>query len=175
MRGFDFSKLDNHYTIGTNFIVRDYPNLKALVFLDTSFWVLAERDIVNFKGELYTTKDTIPSSFRPPNLRIIKTLNNEIGEEESAECMSVMGRLSGLAALNIAVIKKFDPIYLLGYDMQGPNYYDQAGSPDVSFSKSPMCAGRFEKFKNYNVINLNPQSYLSAFPKVSDHDFAVSQ
>lgn len=175
LRDFDFSQLNGFHTVGTNHILRTYPEVEACVFLDLGFWVLASEHIKNYKGELWCPASAIPRSFRHDRLKLVRPLSAEIGMEVGEEETGIMGRLSGLAAINIAILKGYSPIYLLGYDMYGINYYDQPGAKEVIFARDGKCIERFKLFKDYEIYNLNPQSYLDVFPKVSDHRFQRHQ
>ena len=165
LKGFDFNVLNKHNTIGCNNLIFDYPKLKYGIFLDTNFYKERKEQIDSFAGIIYCDIHAIPVDYRPPHVRPVETFQGQINTSDCFNWLS--GRLSGLAALNLAVVKGFDPIYLLGYDMKGSNYYDNS---EVAFSKDDYCMGLFKEFSKYNIINLNPDSHLECFKKMSFED-----
>lgn len=84
------------------------------------------------------------------------------------------GNNSGYAALNLAACLGANPIYLLGFDMkrEGTKTNWHAGHPEkmrdsapASFIKHFAIAAKELDKKGIKVINLNPKSALTCFPK----------
>ena len=162
IRGYDFSTLDSYYTIGTNHIIRDYPNLKCGLFLDDLFFKEHREAVDNFKGELWVHVRAIPEDYNRDNLHVVRTSLKNVNTDPNENWL--LGGLSGIAALNLAILKGYKTIYLLGYDMYGSNYHD---TEKVPFAGSEKLIERFEKFKGMaDIYNCNPDSLITAFPKV---------
>lgn len=167
LKGFDFNLLKDEYTLCLNHAVFAVPNPKGLCFLDPNFYPLYKDYIDEFKGDIYTIK-----SAGYPNAPL-----------------NVMGyTLSGVFALAEA-LKKFDIIYLLGYDLDVTEEYpyfgdfvisadpakniteEQWNKDHFSFYNDP-CFSRprlemFEReFSQYadRVFNCNPKSAICTFP-----------
>lgn len=164
MRGINFNLLDKYHTIGCNHIIKDYPMVKYGVFLDDFFWKKHEKDIRNFAGIIYCDRDAVPENYRPDNLNTIETFTDVINTNTFTW---MIGRLSGLTAINLAVLLKFDPIYLIGYDMYGKEYHNYNNNEEVPFVGDRRLIDKFNLFKDYNIINLNPDSLIDVFPKES--------
>jgi hypothetical protein len=162
IKGMDFSLLRPYYTIGTNYIMRDYP-VKCGVILDPANFL----DEIPASVELWLHKRAIPDDYTHPRLHVIETSLNNVNTDP-ADPSWVIGHLSGLAAINIAYLKGYREIYLLGYDMQGSNYYDNG---EVIFARNNKLAYKFARFveTDAKIYNCNPDSWLEVFPKVKDH------
>lgn len=114
----------------------------------------------------------------PEKIYILKCWRNYV-EARSAFPLTMKegighGSNSGYGALNLAACLGANPIYLLGYDMQRENerthWHDghPERTPDhvpESFKKHFISAAEFLEKKNICVINLNPKSALTCFPK----------
>lgn len=63
--GFDFSRLNDPYikTIGTNFIIKYYPKVKALVFLDRGMFDHCPEELKNYKGAIWAHDRAIPKDY----------------------------------------------------------------------------------------------------------------
>ena len=156
----DFNTLSPYYTIGTNNIIKDYPGLKCGVFLDRAYYNNNIDTVKAFKGELWAHRRAVPEHYRPDNLRVIETAFNKVNTTDDHSW--TIGMLSGLAALNIALLKGYREIYLMGYDMCGSNYHD---TQDVSFANNEKLIHKFDLFKGMaDIYNCNPDSMITAFP-----------
>lgn len=162
IRGLDFSLLAPYYTIGTNYIMRHYP-VKCGVILDPADYL----DEIPASVELWLHKRGIVEGYNRSGMHVIETSLNNVNTDP-ADPSWVIGHLSGLAAINIAYLKGYREIYLLGYDMQGSNYYD---NEEVEFARNNKLAYKFARFleTDAKIYNCNPDSWLEVFPKVKDH------
>lgn len=180
--GFDFKLLDNHATIGTNYIMKHYPEVKACVFLDRNFFENNEELIKDYHGGIFAHDRAVPKDYNPSNMIKIFTKQwlDDLGFryhiEDNIKYPVYLGRLSGLTAIHIAIDQGFDEIYLLGYDMNGGHIYN----PDLLLHKDDnqfrKTMARFQFFKDmqdqygYKIFNCNPDSAIDIFPFVKLED-----
>jgi hypothetical protein len=166
IREFDFSLLKPYYTIGCNHIMLDYE-VDCGVFLDRSFYDDYRTALPLLKCEIWAHKRAVPERYNLAGMRLIETSLNNVNTD-MADPSWVMGHLSGIAALNIAYLKGYREIYLIGYDMQGSNYHDEE---EVKFARNNKLAYKFARFleTDAKIYNCNPDSWLEVFPKVKDH------
>ena len=166
IKGMDFSLLRPYYTIGCNHEMLDYY-VDCGVFLDRVFYDDFQAALPYLTCELWTHKRAVPEGYSHPRLHLIETSLNNVNTDPDDPSW-VMGHLSGIAAINIAYLKGYREIYLLGYDMQGSNYHD---TDEVIFARSNKLAYKFARFleTDARIYNCNPDSWLEAFPKVKDH------
>lgn len=171
IRGLDFSLLKPYYTIGCNHIMLDYY-VDCGVFLDRSFYDDHYQALPYLTCEVWTHKRAVPEGYSHPRLHLIETSLNNINTDPNDPSW-VMGQLSGIAAINIAYLKGYREIYLLGYDMQGSNYHD---NEEVKFARNNKLAYKFARFleTDAKIYNCNPDSWLEVFPKVKDHPAILS-
>lgn len=173
----DLSLLDKYPTIGTNYIIEVYPKVKMSVFLDREFWNSNSETIMKYQGELYCHERAVPQGYTQPNMTKIQTrLNFPVFEIQDP--LVLMGRLSGFTALNLAIIKGYDPIYLIGYDMYSghlvtenmKNSYDNTVIEQLSESygepDKQRLIGFYDQYAKLpvKIINLNPDSAIKCFP-----------
>ena len=166
IRGLDFSLLKPYYTIGCNHVMLDYY-VDCGVFLDRSFYDDYHTAIPHLTCEIWSHKRAVPDGYSHPRVKLIETSLNGINTD-MADPSWVMGHLSGIAAINIAYLKGYREIYLLGYDMQGSNYHD---TEEVPFARSNKLIYKFTRFLEIDakIYNCNQDSYLEVFPKVREH------
>lgn len=166
IRGMDFSLLRPYYTIGCNRVMLDYY-VGCGVFLDRSFYDDFHPALPYLTCEIWAHKRAIPDDYTHPRLHVIETSLNNVNTDP-ADPSWVIGHLSGIAAINIAYLKGYREIYLLGYDMQGSNYHD---NEEVEFARNNKLAYKFARFleTDAKIYNCNPDSWLEVFPKVKDH------
>lgn len=166
IKGMDFSLIKPYYTIGCNHVMLDYY-VDCGVFLDRSFYDDFHPALPYLTCEIWTHKRAIPDDYTHPRLHVIETSLNNVNTDP-ADPSWIMGHLSGIAAINIAYLKGYREIYLLGYDMQGSNYHDEE---EVKFARNNKLAYKFARFleTDAKIYNCNPGSWLEVFPKVKDH------
>lgn len=180
----DCSKLKGKRTIGINLAYqRVTPTIifsmdtRFLNWLDHDFYGAAAKAAF-WNSPAYKVWLTTYTQSLPERIFIIKVYKN-YSAGLRAFTWSMMegighGNNSGYAALNLAVCLGANPIYLLGFDCQheeGKSHWHK-GHPvrqkesDVRgfiffFSKiAPML-----RAKGFQVINLNPNSALTCFPR----------
>ena len=181
LKGFDFSKLDGELVIGINRAI-EKMDPTILFSLDYRFydWTMKGElgdnlfhKFVDYKG-LKVFMNLGGSEEYPTNIMQIgsagldnftHSIKNGIGH----------GNNSGYSALNLAVCLGADPIYLLGFDMQGDGekqtwWHDgyPAVQPEkvfVDFCKHFDLASDKISKKGIEVINLSSDSKLECFKK----------
>lgn len=175
LSGFDFSRLDNKFTIGCNHIIKYYPLVRVAVFLDRDFFEKNKETIIDYRGVVFAHERALPEDFNKWNLKRIRTkLNRDNLDYMEEDGFPVfLGRLSGLTAINIAIDQGFDEIYLLGYDLKGAHYFDS----DKKFIEDDRTIAklltRFQFYKDmeerygYKIYNCNPDSAIRMFPFVN--------
>ena len=191
LSGFDFRKLRGERTIGINLAFRDFCPMIAFS-MDRRFflWVRSHKygkdvtdrfiDFPNYRVWL----NTKPSVYSYPELIYTVPVYESYSAGHWAFPFSMSdglghGNNSGYAALNLAVCLGANPIYLLGFDMKHSenedgskktHYHD--GHPKEQQTREVESYPQyFERIapillkKRVRVINLNPDSALSCFPK----------
>ena len=172
LSNFDFAKLKYKKTIIINKAVQFYPQGDILYWTDARVYQWYKKDIDNFKGEKYTIK--------PYNVsKDVKALRNtgKSGLEYDPTGLR-HGNNSGYAAINLAYHLGVKRIVLLGFDMgnEGKTGHFHDGYPvkvtqnkTYEFSMAPMFLSLVDplKKKNVEIINANPQSKLTCFPRMS--------
>ena len=115
LRGFDLKKLEGFHSIGINHMIEYYDGFEWFIFLDNRFLNKTSYDINKFKGKIFTSNRCrlLPNSldwvrFKP------KPFNSHPDEDIRRGLFN--GSLTGLCALNLAIISGASPIYLLGCD-----------------------------------------------------------
>jgi len=181
LKGFDFSRLSNEFTIAINRAHEFIKDPSIIFFIDEDGFY---NELVNggFGWDALKKFNTSQS---------IKVVLNISGRRYGCDVYSVPisknpemtfdlkeglydGEDSGFAALNLAVCLGVKTIYLLGYDMEGDGKGNQAwfhdGYKQVGKERNYKdWIKHFEKIasllerKKIKVINLNPDSVLKCF------------
>jgi len=175
-KGFDMSRLDNEFTIAVNHTYEFYPKAKALIFVDTWFArEQAEREkILAFQGMVFASfrcAEFLPRDRK--NIYIFPQNNTQPSETLARGLYS--GRLSALAALNLAIIMGADEIYLIGYDMKyspdgshhwyGTAHPSQDKYPEDSLQKKLPMFDNFAPWRD-RIYNCSKDSAIKTFKKV---------
>ena len=129
LKGFDFSVLDNHLTIGINRAFQYYPNEKINYSMDSDLYDKMKRGDLDKPGELPMLEQWL--AFKGLRVYLTPMELKEMGKEVllvkrlfyksvSRDLQNGIygGCNSGLGAIMLAVALGANPIYLLGYDMQ---------------------------------------------------------
>lgn len=171
LRGFDFDKLRDEFSIGVNKI--------GAVFQPTITFA-CDIVLLPFIRENATAKTTIVFCDRDNHQLNDLYYVRDRGLHGVPNSIDFIfsGNNSGYAAVNLAVAMGFDPIYLLGFDFaldpEGRDHVtDDWGIPGTpqSYKNDYLDKFRleFEEMKHYinrKIINLNMESNLQAFPKI---------
>lgn len=175
LRGFDFSLLDNKFTISINHTVIYYPNSKACIFLDARFLETKNKEarafLKTYKGMIFSSYKTL---YHRDNSNTIPfyVCNDRVTKHFSHGLYGT--RLSGLVAINLAIVMQADKIYLLGFDLDKDDKYVHFYDNEVAvYGNDKGYRGfrveghikSFRPFKEYSdkIINLNPKSKIPYF------------
>jgi len=180
LRGFDFSRLDNEFTIGVNHTIVYYSKVKSIIFLDANFLDKNDKEarkiLQNYKGLIFCSFRT---QYNKENKNAIPFyVNNDKVENKFSK--GIFGsRLSGLAAISLAIIMDANKIYLLGFDLDEKamniHFYDEKEKVPYGNDKGyrgDRIKGHINSFKSFNlykdrIFNLNPESKIPFFNFVS--------
>lgn len=103
------------HTIGINHVIEDFDGFEWFMFLDRRFLQKTTYDIKKFKGRVFARNTT---GLQPTQkITVFKTTNNRVSTKIEDGLYS--GNLTGLAALNLAILTGANPIYLCGMGMTG--------------------------------------------------------
>lgn len=175
LKDFDFSVLDDHFTIAINHSVIYYPKANACLFLDGNFLDKQENEarkfLQGYKGLIFCSFRT---EYQKENKDAIPFYVNRDKIEDTFTKGIYGSRLSGMASISLAIIMKAKEIYLLGYDLDvdAPNkhFYD-SGKPmykNEGGYKGERIKNHVKSFKAYlpyknRIFNLNPKSKIPYF------------
>lgn len=141
--GFDF--LNDKHTIGINHIIEDYDNLEWFFFLDQRFLEKTTYNLNNFIGRIFAQCTT--GLKQSEKITLYYCTTDRPGNKIQDGLFSP--NLSGLAALNLAILTGANPVYLLGYGMG-------SGASEKSYHYKEDYTGEvkkkeiFEKFIRVN-------------------------
>lgn len=162
---FNLARIKDMDRIAINSSLKVLP-CQYLVFLDAEFVETYTDELLKFKGDIYCSERAaakITELDLPIEYTSFKTQYNAIATDWIDP---IIGMMSGLAALNIALLLGYKEIYLIGYDLypghifQRPN---KAYSDDWTMNK---IVRKFELFKDVDakIYNCNPLSRIKTFP-----------
>jgi hypothetical protein len=165
LRGFDFTRLKNEYTIGINYINKVFHP-----------WMLISWDKVCYNWlktqlikSILVMVDVSNSNF--DRCYYVRSAG-DYGRPYEIDRIFI-GTHTGYAAINLALALGFSSIYLLGFDYkpdESGNYHvtDDWGHPkdiDQRLNRFRKEIGRYPEYiKDKQIINLNPGSELKSFP-----------
>ena len=180
LKGFDFSRLDKEFTIAINHTILYYPKAFSNIFLDGIFLDKNNNEarvvLKNYKGMIFCSFRT---QYQKENLNAIPFYVNNDKVQKKFNKGLWGARLTGLAAISLAIIMNAEKIYLLGYDMNkhatNLHFYDENGKAKYNNDKgyrgerisSNILA--FKQFIDYKdkIINLNPKSEIPYFSRMT--------
>ena len=173
---FDFSLLDDKYTIGVNHIVEYYDNLDCLLFGDRIFIKTTTYDLSKFKGKIFMSET---AAWQPEAESICNKENTYKFEKNRGQISFDIQNdglfhptNSGMMAMNLALIMGAKTIYLLGFDFKyrGPQMHFYPNKPHHETYPEGKFIKKLDKFIHFGkysdrFINLNPESNLNLFTK----------
>jgi hypothetical protein len=113
LKGFDFDALPEGHRVGANKSAW-IAKCDTLVTIDKNFWRNHRDDIVAFNGDKYITQEALQD--QPDHGATV--LKHDRGDGFSRDPNTLRGSNSGFAALNLAYLKGYTEIALLGFDFQ---------------------------------------------------------
>jgi len=181
--GFDFSKLDDTFTIAINNSIFYYPKASSCLFIDRVFLKQNNRESIHFlkkyQGLIFSAFRTKYFLENPRGANICNFSLNDIRPKENYYEGLFCSRSSGLVAINLALIMGAKKIYLLGYDYNAneatKHFYNKPGQDlyknESSYSdkKCESVAKMYNKYSEWSdsIINCNKKSLVDCFPKKS--------
>jgi len=173
LEGFDFKKLQGKYTIGINksFI---YFDSTFLYIGDLNFYQGIQRDEIlckkwnDFKGTKVLLAPQVPNTKVDCHV-VMRKADKELPSD--LEDGIPIGNNSGFGALILGYLLGFNPIYLLGFDLQGNHWHEGYGEKEIPKDRYTRFIIPFQQIadsfmeKGIEVINLNPKSVLQCFKK----------
>jgi glycosyltransferase involved in cell wall biosynthesis len=181
LKGYDLKKLKGMHTIGINHMIEYWDGYEWFIFLDNRFLKKTTYDINKFRGKIFCSNrcellsgflDSV--RFKPKPFRSKPTLNIEEGLFNAS--------LTGLCALNLALITGANPIYMLGMDDSGNEnatayHYDEKYTGEIKtdekyqkYVRTRKNYKKFEQWKN-RIINVCPNGTIDLFKKISLEEF----
>ena len=147
--GIDLEKLRGFHTIGINHIIEDFDGLEWLIFLDNRFLQKTKYNIEKFTGRIFASNKTVLFGDRITRFRV-KSASEPINTDIETGLWN--GNLTGLCAVNLALISGATPIYLLGMDNKPEyNYTQYHYKPDYTGEvKDPK---KYKKYLGANQFN----------------------
>lgn len=172
LKGYDLSALDNEFTICCNHSAKYYNGAKACVFVDSAFAKNEKQFLHDYKGMVFASYKCADYLPKRENTYVFPLNNSKPGATFGEGLFN--GRLTGLAAINLALLLGAAEIYLLGFDMQyqGKDHH-WYGSPtpqhenyrEEVFHKKVSMFGAYSPWKDI-IINCSESSRIDAFPKM---------
>ena len=170
--------LHDKHVIGVNMALHIGDWIDMLFFGDPSFFDKNKEDIDSFPGLKITTANT--KLIRAwPNIKIMERLPSieKYGISTNPRALR-WNTNSGGAAINLAYHTGVKRIYLLGYDMSdgeaGTHWHQMYGlrkqSPHARHEKCFPKIAKDAKELGIEIININPNSRITAFKKASLQD-----
>lgn len=178
LRGFDFDKLKDKFTIAINHSVH-YFNSSAVLFIDGKFLKDDDRKAMQmlskYNGMIFAafrSKYHLMSSRSENNVYYFSLNKHGVQKEYYNGLYS--GKSSGLCAINLALIMNARRIFLLGFDYdegsESKHFYNKKGQDkfknERSYTKG-KCKSMISVFRIYagynNIINCNPNSGITYF------------
>jgi len=146
--GWEF--FDNKHTIGINHVIEDYDGFEWFLFLDQRFLTITTYDIKKFKGRVFV-RNTVQMK---PSQKVTVFKTKEDRASISIEDGLYSGSLSGLAAVNLALLTGANPIYLCGFGMVGDETCDNYHYKST-YTGETKDESRLRKYKRANQFYLN--------------------
>lgn len=159
--GWDF--LNGKHTIGMNHIIEDYDGFEWFLFLDKRFLVNTTYDMQQFKGRIFAHCST---GYKPTdNITIFHTSID--GPTQNVQDGLYSGNLSGLCALNLAIISGANPIYLLGCGI-GKGATEKAYHYKDTYTGERKEAAIFAKFQRVMRLYKHYTPYNDRIIQITD-------
>jgi hypothetical protein len=178
LRGFDFSRLDGHLTIGINRIV-EYYQPSVLHLVDQTAQHTHADALRRYDGIMICTENAAPAGRRAGTFAIRHNVDTFELSGTATELSTFVGRSfrdgfygggAGCTALHTAILLGGDPIYLLGYD-----FYEDNGRHfdvwDPTQNARELYGIPFHGIHHIarqpwipRIYNCNPRSRLTCFP-----------
>lgn len=167
----DLSLLKDEYVIAINHSFDYYPNANAVLFVDTLYAKLVKEKLKTYEGFVFASfrcQDEL-GDIKKKTIFYFPQNNTRPGRSLGEGLYT--GRLSGLCAINLALIMGAAEIYLLGYDMNYQDgkhhWYGTAHENQEKYSEDNFKRKikYFDIYKSYSdrIFNCSKESALTQF------------
>lgn len=180
LSGFDLNKLEGYHSVGINHMIEHYDGFEWFIFLDNRFLKRTTYNIEGFKGKIFSSNKCM---LLPDHLDWYRFKTKPFQSEVELDINRGLfnGALTGLCALNLALISGANPIYLLGCDTipvnEGESYhyngeYNGEINTQQKWRKYAGSMRYYEKFKNWKnkIINVG-EGMIPTFKRISLKNF----
>lgn len=165
---FDTGSLHGKRVIAINAAISFYPKADVVFSIDAN-WIYRNRNFLEkFSGEKYVAlpADSIPATIAAIPGVVYYRWSHQDPLSEDPGILSV-GCNSGHAAINLAYLKGSREIHLIGYDMDPRDLEAYIYWASMFNRMIPQLNA-----KGVKVYNHNPDSFVTAFEKVSEVKYA---
>jgi len=175
---FDWSLLKNKNTIGCNDAYKHGIDIcKICIFGDIKWFELHRRDLVHYKGAVFTNANKLYKS-KFPWLWVMQREASGIHKNSLGWNYN-----TGASAVNLAVLLGAKQIFLLGFDMHlgknGRNNWHDNKLNKPSIEVFPKFLQGFQhiandlksKYSDVSISNITDDSDLNLFPKIGVKEF----
>ena len=171
LKGFDFTGIDDKFTIAINHTIEHYK-ASALIFNDRMFLRTTSFNLENYHGLIFCSTSAM----------IYQPIHNMLGQKNvyiyTKNEKQVSYRFedglfhpcsTGWLALNLALIMNAEKIYLYGFDFTGMHFFESKEHHIYQYKKSniedkAVIEKCFEPWA-WKIINKSKISKLSVFEK----------
>lgn len=162
LKGFDFELLRGKHTIVINHTVEYWDGFEWLVFLDQRFLNKTTINISKFKGRIFASNQT--NLYAGDNITVYKPIRRDGGTystriEDGLYCYG----LTGVVAVNLAIISGAKHIYLLGLDGGGQTNNGAEGYYFSRDYKGQMDKDCKKTFEHRNKHYYNVSQFMETF------------
>jgi len=180
VRNYDLTLLKDKFVIAINHSSVRYPECDALMFSDAEYWRMRKDFILGYEGMIFCGKKAEWWNDNRSNVCIFE-YNNITPQLKIADGVFYSG-LTGIAAVNLAIIMGAGRIFMLGYDLNvdadvkqieesnpegARKYYNDKKWTDVRIKKFAAFMPWADK-----IYNCSPISSLTFFQYI-DYEEAV--
>lgn len=166
-----------HRIIAVNDTHRLLPTADILYACDADWWK-AHDGVLGFAGERWSSHDEAKNNKLPCAEKWDLTLcfGRTLAGFSSNPAYIHYGQNSGFQAINIAILRGAKRILLIGFDMQGPNFFGRhpeglRNSDKRVFVANFNAAMRADRApKGVEIINCTPGSALKCFRNIPFED-----
>jgi hypothetical protein len=183
LKGFDFSRLKNRFTLAVNHTIEHYSDAWGLIFSDKIFLHKTSFDLEKYKGYIFCSERCAGT---PPITEMMESNRENLFVYDDRRDEPVLNAKkglyhptsTGLGAINLGLQMRAGKIYLMGYDFKTDETGNKHFYPDLdhhkkySFDKYLLKIKKFNMFAKYShkIVNLNPDSAIEVFQYMNVED-----
>jgi hypothetical protein len=178
--GFRLDMLDGFHSIGVNHVVEDYHRFEWLLVMDKRFFTISPYDVLNeYEGRLFAHN----KAGLPPSEHVTVFYTQGDGPARHFVDGLYTFVVSGLTAMNLALLSGANPVYMLGLDNGGLQDNKGGTHYKAGYTGESVGKGNWRKFKTKipermldylpwadRFINVDPMGDITAFKKMDVRD-----